>query len=261
MCLGGSDLRESPYGQAPKCRYSTAKARRTTSAFSKVGAPTNRVVNSRIIFGAARRQQGVSVLLAGERGKGAETRWPGSICNPHGAGWLLFDDCVPTRKEVLNFDVGAGLSFEPCDNRNSERVTLQTPRVGVASVSPYLTICAAPSRFQAVFADRSSLRMEISARDGNHSPATAPRSESPAQTPIAAEKLSLNAFPESGAARPANTAPTKAIPNTPPRYRIRLNVPDALPISPAPTELNTACWAAGMAIDTPQPARSRGGTN
>jgi hypothetical protein len=39
-----------------------------------------------------------------------------------------------------------------------------------------------------------------------------------------------------------------------------LNVPDALPMSPAFTELITAFWVAGKASETPQPAMIRGAT-
>jgi hypothetical protein len=40
-----------------------------------------------------------------------------------------------------------------------------------------------------------------------------------------------------------------------------LKVPDALPISPPATELKTEFWAAGIAIDTPAPARISGATS
>ena len=58
-----------------------------------------------------------------------------------------------------------------------------------------------------------------------------------------------------------NTATSVAIPNTPPSWRSMLNVPDALPMLSGGTELTTAFWSAGIAIDTPQPAITSGATS
>ena len=58
-----------------------------------------------------------------------------------------------------------------------------------------------------------------------------------------------------------NTATSVAIPNTPPSWRIMLNVPEALPRLAGVTELTTAFWIAGIAIETPQPAIASGATS
>src|SRR5258708_4825435 len=55
-----------------------------------------------------------------------------------------------------------------------------------------------------------------------------------------------------------NTATNAAIPNMPPRKRPMLKTPDALPISVTATELNIAFGAAGIAIETPTPAKTSG---
>jgi hypothetical protein len=51
-----------------------------------------------------------------------------------------------------------------------------------------------------------------------------------------------------------NMATATATPNTPPRKRSVVKVPEALPTSALATALTTAFWAAGSAVATPAPA-------
>src|SRR6266545_6990755 len=57
---------------------------------------------------------------------------------------------------------------------------------------------------------------------------------------------------------PVNTAARIATPNVPPSWRSVLKAPDALPIAAGGTAPITEFWAAGMAIETPQPATISG---
>src|SRR5262249_29980686 len=98
----------------------------------------------------------------------------------------------------------------------------------------------------------------VARRPGRHRPAIAAISDSAAATPIAGLKPALNASGEPKLPAAANTATCTATPNTPPRKRDMLKVPEALPISLGATALSTAFWAAGIAIDTPAPARISG---
>src|SRR5262249_12714459 len=97
-------------------------------------------------------------------------------------------------------------------------------------------------------------------RRGCHRPATAPNRERVALTTIAVANPALNAWGEATLPVAENTATAIAIPNTPPRKRNMLKMPDALPISVGATALRTAFWAPGTAIDTPAPARISGAT-
>ena len=100
----------------------------------------------------------------------------------------------------------------------------------------------------------------VARRAGCHVPANAPNSDKTAETPIAAAKPALKAWGDPKLPLAANTATAIAIPDTPPRRRSMLKVPDAFPISVCTTELNTAFWAAGIAMETPAPAMISGAT-
>jgi hypothetical protein len=80
-------------------------------------------------------------------------------------------------------------------------------------------------------------------------------------TPIAPANPALNAWGESTPPVAANATTTIAMPNTPPRSRNMLKMPDAWPISVAATAPKTAFWAAGIAIETPAPATISGRTS
>src|SRR5262249_26265932 len=97
-------------------------------------------------------------------------------------------------------------------------------------------------------------------RAGCHIPANAPNSDKTAETPIAGANPALKVRGELRLPLPAKTATAIAIPETPPRKRSMLKVPDALPISVCATELKTALWAAGIAMETPAPATISGAT-
>src|SRR5262245_11643924 len=88
---------------------------------------------------------------------------------------------------------------------------------------------------------------------GSAIPATAPRNDRAAETPIAGANPSINAWAEPKLPILANTAARRATPNAAPSWRSMLNAPDALPIAFISTELTTAFWPAGMAA-APKPA-------
>ena len=95
---------------------------------------------------------------------------------------------------------------------------------------------------------------------GSAMPATAPASDNAAQISIASAKPALNACAEPRWPVCAKAATATAMPITPPRKRSVLNAPEALPISLAVTAPSTALCAAGIAIETPQPATISGAT-
>jgi hypothetical protein len=64
-------------------------------------------------------------------------------------------------------------------------------------------------------------------RAGCHIPATAPNSDKIAETPSAGANPALNAWGEPKLPLPPNTVTAIAMPDTPPRKRSMLNVPDA----------------------------------
>src|SRR6516225_1498818 len=97
-------------------------------------------------------------------------------------------------------------------------------------------------------------------RAGCHIPATAPNSDNTAEMPIAGTNPALKAWGDPKLPLPMKAATAIAIPDTPPRKRSMLNVPDALPMSVWETELKTAFWAAGIAMETPAPAMISGAT-
>ena len=78
---------------------------------------------------------------------------------------------------------------------------------------------------------------------------------------IAAAKPAEKCADVSVAPLVVNTVTSSAMPNMPPRKRPILKTPEALPISVAATEPRMAFWAAGIAIDTPTPARTSGTTS
>src|SRR5579859_1613263 len=98
-------------------------------------------------------------------------------------------------------------------------------------------------------------------RAGNRQPASAPHSERIAATVIAAAKPAVKSAGELPPPRAEKVATRRATPNTPPRNLPILKMPEALPISTTATELSTAFWTAGIAIDTPTPARMAGATS
>jgi hypothetical protein len=98
----------------------------------------------------------------------------------------------------------------------------------------------------------------VARRPGNHMPTIAAVSDNVAAMPIAGTKPAVNACGEPKLPVAANTATCTATPNTPPRKRDMLKVPEALPISLGATAPRTTFCAAGIAIDTPAPARTSG---
>ncbi len=84
--------------------------------------------------------------------------------------------------------------------------------------------------------------------------------DSAAASSIAAAKPALKAAGVSTDPLAENTVTKAAMPNMPPRKRPMLKTPDALPISATATEPMIAFWVAGIAIDTPTPARTSGAT-
>src|SRR6202012_1944674 len=78
----------------------------------------------------------------------------------------------------------------------------------------------------------------IRERAGSHQPATAPPSESRAETVIAAANPAVKFAGELPVLLAEKAATRSATPNTPPRNRPMLKMPDALPISTTATELS-----------------------
>src|SRR3954451_6402485 len=85
-------------------------------------------------------------------------------------------------------------------------------------------------------------------RRGRARPVTAPITARPALTPAAGPEPSPNAAADAQPPAPATTATSSTIPNTPPSWRMVLNVPDALPASAGATAPMTAVWGGGNAI-------------
>ena len=79
--------------------------------------------------------------------------------------------------------------------------------------------------------------------------------------PSAGTKPSLKAVAEAKLPVSENTATRTAIPDTPPRKRNMLKMPEALPISVVATAPIAAFCAAGIAIETPEPAMINGRTS
>ena len=168
-----------PLRQAPKCRYSIAKARQHNISFFKRRRPTNRVVNSRVILGPPADSK-ASLSSSPANAAKAPNSLARFICNPHGVV-VAVRRLRAHAKRSLAFDVGAGLSLEPCDNRNNDRVTFRTPRVGRCIRFPRTHDLLRPSRFQAALEIGLHSNRDLRAR-GNHSPATAPRTNSSANS-------------------------------------------------------------------------------
>src|SRR5258706_13630982 len=93
---------------------------------------------------------------------------------------------------------------------------------------------------------------------GSHNPTTAPSNEGAAAALRAAAKPMLKVAGVSMDPAAEDTATNAARPNMPARKRPMLKTPDALPISVTATALNIAFWAAGIAIETPTPAKTSG---
>src|SRR5579864_1210767 len=77
-------------------------------------------------------------------------------------------------------------------------------------------------------------------RAGSHQPAIAPPSDSAAETIMAAANPAVKSAGEWPALRAEKVATRSATPNTPPRNRPMLKMPEAFPISTTATELSTA---------------------
>src|ERR1700682_4417381 len=136
---------------------------------------------------------------------------------------------------------------------------VEVPSVSGFSVrSIYLGIWRFQSKGLGCQALRGCCTSATRRRAGSHNPATAPSSESAAATRIAAAKPELKVAAEPTAPFAENTATRAAMPNMPPRNRPMWKTPDALPISATVTEPRIAFWAAGIAIETPTPARTSG---